>query len=128
MRVILDTCVLMFIDLSPAKLSETARKLLVDPESELLFSAISVWECSVKHSLGKVELSGPPDVVLPKLMAKYEVDSLSLTDEDCYQVLKLPRLHSDPFDRMLICQAIAQGIPIVTPDPQIQRYPVRTIW
>ena len=128
MRFILDTCVLMFVDFNPTKLSDTARKLLVDPESELLFSAISVWECSVKHSLGKVELSGSPDIVLPRLMAEYEVNSLSLTDEDCYQVLKLPRIHNDPFDRMLVCQAIAQGIPIVTPDPLIRAYPVRTIW
>lgn len=94
----------------------------------MLFSAASAWEVAIKHAKGMLRLSVPPDRLVPAARARYSLAPLPIDEESALHVTKLPRLHADPFDRMLVSQAIVHGLTIVTPDPQVTQYPARTMW
>ena len=89
---------------------------------------MSAWEIASKHRAGKLPLPEPPDQLIRTEREWRGVAALAFDEESAFQVLRLPPLHRDPFDRMLISQAIAGGLAIVTPDPLIAQYPVRVIW
>ncbi len=125
---LLDTCTFLWAVSAVSRLSEVARNLIVDQANEPYFSAVSAWEICVKHKLGALVLAEPPGVFIPKYRAAHGFRELPLEELSTLQLVRLPDLHRDPFDRMLICQAIAHGLPIVTPDPLVTQYPVRTIW
>ena len=99
-----------------------------DQGNEAFLSAVSAWEIAVKNLLGGLKLSEPPERFVPKYRSAHKIESLVLNEEMVLQVRRLPRLHRDPFDRMLVCQAIAEGMAILTPDELIRQYPVKTIW
>jgi PIN domain nuclease of toxin-antitoxin system len=90
----------------------------------------SVWEIGVKHALGRLPLPHDltPAEFVPEARSRNGVDTLPITEIDTLTLAKLPDLHQDPFDRMLICQAIANQAVIVTPDPLIARYPISVHW
>jgi PIN domain nuclease of toxin-antitoxin system len=111
-----------------AALSPRARMLFRDPGNEVYLSAVSGWEIAVKHGLGRLVLPTAPDRFVPEQREAHGIVPLALDEESVLQVTRLPDLHRDPFDRMLVCQAIAHGLVILTPDPLIARYPVRTVW
>ena len=98
------------------------------PANDVFLSAVSAWEIAVKHALGKLPLPDPPSRYVPKQRASRGIAPLPLDEDAALHLSLLPELHRDPFDRMLICQALAAGMLIVTPDPEIARYPVRTLW
>ena len=127
MRLLLDTCTFLWLaggsDLSPA-----AAAAVRDASNEVLLSAVSAWEITSKHRVGRLPLPEPPDRLIPTERRLRGVSALAFDEESAYQVLRLPALHRDPFDLMLISQAIAHGLAIVTPDPLISQYPVRVIW
>lgn len=127
MRLLLDTCTFLWLaggsDLSPA-----AAAAVRDASNEVLLSAVSAWEITSKHRAGRLPLPEPPDRLIPTERRLRGVSALAFDEESAYQVLRLPALHRDPFDLMLISQAIAHGLAIVTPDPLIFQYPVRVIW
>lgn len=128
MKLLLDTAPLLWLASAPDRLSDTASRLILDPENEIYLSAVSAWEIALKASLGKLVLPDRPDRLVPDLREFYAIESLPLDEESTFQVGRLPEIHRDPFDRMLICQAITLGLAVVTPDEVVQRYPVRTIW
>ena len=128
MKVLLDTCTFLWLVDEQQHLSQTARTTIRDPECDVLLSAASVWETEVKYLLGKLDLAEPPALLIPKQRIAHGIDPLPIDETAAFQLEKLPPLHRDPFDRMLVCQAIAEGLAIVTPDPQIAQYPIRTIW
>lgn len=99
-----------------------------DPANETFLSAVSAWEIAVKHALGTMPLPEPADRYVPAFRKRELIEPLPLSEEMALQVVRLPAIHSDPFDRLLICQAIAEGMAILTPDQLIRQYPVRTIW
>lgn len=99
-----------------------------DPENEVYLSSVSAWEIAVKHRLGKLPLGDVPVRYVPAERSKHGIASLPLGESDTLVLDKLPLLHHDPFDRMLICQAIANQMIILTPDPLITQYPVLTRW
>jgi PIN domain nuclease of toxin-antitoxin system len=94
----------------------------------VLLSAVSVWEIASKHKAGRLPLPEPPDTLIPTERRLRGVDPLAFDEDSALQVLRLPPLHRDPFDRMLVSQAIAHSLAIVTPDPLVTQYPVRVIW
>jgi PIN domain nuclease of toxin-antitoxin system len=98
------------------------------PENDLFLSAISAWEIAVKWAAHRLTLPQEPALWVPSRRDRNGIASLPVTEEAVVQVTKLPALHRDPFDRMLVCQAIAEGLAIVTPDPLIRQYPVRVLW
>ena len=128
MKLLLDTCTFLWLATGDRALSAEARNAFEDEESEAFLSAVSAWEIAVKNLLGGLRLSEPPERFVPKYRNLHKIDSLSLSEEMVLQVRTLPRIHRDPFDRMLICQAITEGMTILTPDEHIRQYPVRTIW
>jgi PIN domain nuclease of toxin-antitoxin system len=111
-----------------AALSGRAREAFVDPENEVFLSAASAWEIAVKSRLGKLPLPAPPESFVPAQRTAHGIEPLPVDEDAALHVAKLPDLHRDPFDRMLVAQAIVGGLVLVTPDDAIRPYPVRTLW
>ena len=118
----------MWIISGDRTLSGAARDAFVDPENEVFLSAVSAWEIAIKHGLGKLPLPLPPALFVPKERARHDIAPLPLEESSAIMVGRLPDLHRDPFDRMLVCQAISGGLTLVTPDPLITQYPVQILW
>ena len=128
MRLLLDTCTFLWAVFSPELLSAKAKALFTDPGNSVFLSVVSAWEIAVKHSLGRLPLPEPPAQFVPRQREAHGIDSLPLDEEAALHVSRLPRLHSDPFDRMLASQSIVHGLILLSPDKQIARYPVRIFW
>lgn len=128
MRLLLDTCACLWLFTNDSRLSPSARQQFQDPANEILMSPVSTWEIIVKHQLGKLPLPHAPLLYIPRLREQHGIGVLPLDEQSVLSLDRLPALHKDPFDRMLICQAIAHGMIILTPDPLITQYPVRTAW
>ena len=128
MKILLDTCTFLWIVSDSPKLSELSRKLFRDSANEVFLSAVSVWEISVKYALGKLPLPQTPEKYIPIQREKHMVDALALDENSVLHINRLPQLHKDPFDRMLICQAINHGMVMLTPDELITQYPVASKW
>ena len=99
-----------------------------DPGNIVYLSVVSVWEIIVKRQLGRLPLAEPPKIYVPKEREKHRILPLDLAEPAVLVLPRLPDLHADPFDRMLVCQAIALGMVLLTPDVQIQAYPVNSRW
>lgn len=125
---LLDTATFLHAVLEPKKLSVRAASLLLDPENERYLSIASSWEIAIKYSLGKLKLPNGPDSFIPTHRGHLGANMLPLSEESVLHVIRLPHLHRDPFDRILISQAIVHGMTLLTSDPAISRYPVRTEW
>ena len=128
MKVLLDTCTFLWIISEDTALSPLSREVFSDPSHEIVLSAISVWEILVKYSLQKIQLPAPVEQFIPRQRERHGIGTLSLEEAAIGHLPKLPHLHRDPFDRMLICQAIQHELTILTPDPLITQYAVRTVW
>lgn len=128
MKLLLDTCAFLWMVSEPARLSAAAAGAVVDPDNDVLLSAVSAWEIGVKHELGKLALDCPPERYVPEERARHGVEALPLDEDATLRVHRLPAVHRDPFDRMLVCQALAANLVIVTPDLRIARYPARVLW
>lgn len=126
MKLLVDTCVFLWLITGERKLSMRVSSSL--PTAELWLSAASVWEIAVKFSKGSLRLPIAPDRLIPAARDRYGISALSIDEESALHVVKLPALHADPFDRMLVSQAIVHGLTIVTPDPLVTQYPARTMW
>ena len=110
-------------DLSPA-----ARNLFRDPANEVRLSAVSGWEIAVKHSLGRLPLPSDPSRWVPEQRRLHGIGELPLDEASTLFLARLPALHRDPFDRMLVCQAVTGGYTILTPDEAVRGYAVPTLW
>jgi PIN domain nuclease of toxin-antitoxin system len=130
MRLLLDTCVFLWLIWDARELPEQVREVIADPEHELWLSSISIWEACQKHRLGKLKLHAPEGAWAHFVTQRdaHGVQGLPFNERDVQHLAHLPILHRDPFDRMLICQAIERGLTLVSPDPVIRRYPLRTLW
>ncbi len=128
MKLLLDTCAFLWWSQGSARIPAEVRKLVADPANDVYVSAATAWEIAVKHGLGKLELPAPPDVFVPTRREWYDFKSLPFNEASALQLLRLPPLHRDPFDRLLICQAIEHGMTLLTPDRLISEYPVRISW
>jgi PIN domain nuclease of toxin-antitoxin system len=128
LKLLLDTCTFLWSIEGGAALSNAARQALVDPGNDIYLSAVSAWEIVVKHALGKLPLPEPPERYVPAQRKLRGIEGWPLDEEASLHLHRLPPIHRDPFDRMLICQALTAGLTLVTPDENISRYPVRTLW
>jgi PIN domain nuclease of toxin-antitoxin system len=127
-RLLLDTCTFLWIVSGSDQLSARARAEFSDPGNEVFLSVVSAWEVAVKHRLGRLPLPAPPTEFVPAQRADHGIDDLPLDEESALQLARLPDLHKDPFDRMLVCQAVVHGLLLLTPDQSIRQYSVRTAW
>ncbi|MGA7979375.1 MAG: type II toxin-antitoxin system VapC family toxin [Chromatiaceae bacterium] len=130
MRLLLDSCTFLWLIWDEPELPATARDVIADGDNEVLLSTASLWEITVKHLAGRLELRQRVDPAAFYIQQRqaHGITPLPIGEGAIAQLPKLPALHRDPFDRMLICQAIAEGLTIITPDAAIQRYPIRTFW
>lgn len=128
MNVLLDSHVFVWQDVDSSRLSATARRYLTDPASRVLFSVASAWEITIKIQIGKLRLSDSLAVVVAQQRAQNPFEILPVTFDHALQVGSLPLIHKDPFDRMLVAQALVEDAIILTDDHLIQQYPVRTAW
>lgn len=128
MRLLLDTCTFLWLNGDIERLPRTVREAFESTENDLYLSVVSVWEIAVKWAAGRLTLPDEPSVWVPSRREQNGIASLAVTEEAAIQATKLPALHKDPFDRMLVCQAISEGMALVTPDPLIRQYPVLVIW
>jgi PIN domain nuclease of toxin-antitoxin system len=127
MKLLLDTCTFLWLA-GGRSLSPNAEAVVRDPSNDVLLSAVSVWEIVTKHKAGKLQMPEPPERLIPTERRLRGVETLAFDEDSALVASRLPPLHRDPFDRMLIAQAIALGLAIVTPDPLVGQYPVRIIW
>ena len=121
MKLLLDTHVLLWAAGVPEKLSESARTLLTESESRLFFSAASIWEIVIKLGLGREDFTVDPHR-LRKLLIVHGYTELSITAEHALRIDSLPPLHKDPFDRILLAQARAEGMHLLTSDAKVAQY------
>ncbi len=128
MKVLLDTCTFLWIMLGSPQLSQSARRIFSHPGNVVYLSAISSWEIALKNSMGKLPLPGRAADFVAEQRRLRGIETLPLDEEASLYIPLLPKLHNDPFDRMLICQSIVHGLTILTPDQMIAQYPVRTAW
>lgn len=128
MTVLLDTCTFLWLIAGSRELSRTARRTFRDGENTFFLSAASSWEIALKCAAGRLKLADDPAILVPRERGRHGIEELPVTEADALAAGRLPDLHRDPFDRLLVAQALARGFPILTPDEQIGRYPVRTLW
>ena len=128
MKLLLDTQLLLWAAAHPRRLSAAARKLINDTQHELIFSAASLWEITIKNSLGRDDFRVEPRVLRRGLLDNGYVE-LPITSEHAVSATALPELHRDPFDRLLIAQATCEGITLVTADAIVGQYsgPIRRV-
>ena len=122
---IIDTHILLWLLSEPEKLTATAKKIL--QEDELYISMASLWEIAIKQSNGKLDLPFSPEE-LYAICLERDIQVKQILPSHLNQLKNLPKIHNDPFDRLIICQSVAENIPILTHDGKIPLYPVKTVW
>jgi PIN domain nuclease of toxin-antitoxin system len=122
LRLLLDTHLLLWSAGQPDRLSAEARSLLQDPANDLVFSVASLWEISIKRGLGRADFRVEPRV-LRRGLRDHGYIELAIAADHALAVDLLPPLHKDPFDRLLLAQAVMEGITLLTADPLVARYP-----
>lgn len=124
---LLDTCTLVWLTSDPGRLSAPAVEAL-EGESEIALSDVSVWEICLEWQVKKLELPAPPRLWIPEQVRAWHLRRMPIEVEHLFRMVELPDLHKDPFDRLLVSQALVRNTKIVTPDPAIRQYPVAVVW
>jgi PIN domain nuclease of toxin-antitoxin system len=125
-RYLLDTSIVLWVTAEPERLSKAAAAVWRTPETLVAVSVISYWEIAIKA--GKLRIDDVSRWWEHRVMPFVDMEPIPVREEHIADLLLLPRLHKDPFDRMLIAQARVENMPPVTSDKQIQAYDVRTVW
>jgi PIN domain nuclease of toxin-antitoxin system len=126
-KLLLDTQVFLWV-INNQRLSQRARAAFLDTSNQLFLSAASYWEICIKQSIGKLGLAEDWQQSFEREMRANDIRWLPIEKAHCQAIIALPWIHRDPFDRLLIGQALHEGMTILTADEQIQQYDVTTIW
>jgi PIN domain nuclease of toxin-antitoxin system len=124
MRLLLDTHTFLWYITNDPKLPRYAYDAIREKSNEAYLSVVSIWEALVKYQIGKLPLPAPADEYIKERQVAHRIATLALDVDAVARLLTLPSHHRDPFDRMLICQALQHSLTIVTSDDQLRRYPV----
>ena len=128
MKLLLDTHTFLWLVEGSPNLSPAAQAALADPAHALYLSVASVWELAIKTGSKKLALSEPLEMFVAKWTAAYQLALLPIDTPHALMVVGLPDHHRDPFDRMLIAQALVSGMTLVSADTKLSPYPVPTLW
>lgn len=128
MRLLLDTHTLLWLVSDDPKLSRKGMAILVDPDNDLLLSPATYWELAVKISIGKYHLTDPLANYIDEAVRLYGLSILPITPKHAEAIVQLPHHHRDPFDRMLIAQALVEDVAVVSSDVAFDAYPVKRLW
>jgi PIN domain nuclease of toxin-antitoxin system len=127
-RFLLDSGVWLWSIASPERINSRAYEVLRDDNNEVYFSAVTSWELSIKAGNRRLKLPAPPEECIPAFMAKQGLIPLAISHLHTVKVFDLPAYHRDPFDRLLIVQAMVEGMTILTNDREFERYAVDVVW
>lgn len=128
MKLLLDTHTFIWWDSEPDRLSPQALALCQDRRNILLLSVVSVWEMQIKLQLGKLRLALPLKEIIETQQQTNNIEILPVTLAHVLALENLPVHHKDPFDRLLVAQAMVEGAALVSGDPNIARYAVQIVW
>ena len=128
MRLLLDTHIFLWFVVGDSKLPARMREAITNPENEVFLSVVSLWEIIIKYALGHLPLPEPPEIYIPTQRKFFSIESLPVDEGSVFQVARLPLLHRDPFDRLLIGQAIEHDLKLVTVDTAIRTYPTAPLF
>lgn len=128
MRLLLDTHAFLWFVLNDPSLSAKARDLIAEAENEVFVSPATYWELAIKISLGKYSLEGAFEAFFADQLARNDFNILPIQIAHAAVLSRLPFVHRDPFDRMLVAQAMAEGISLVSGDEMLKGYPVNVVW
>jgi len=128
MRLLLDAHAFLWFFIGDQSLSAKARALIEDQANEKFFSVASLWEIAIKASIGKLTLSKPFDEMFPDELVNNGIDLIGITTAHVSVLTTLPFHHSDPFDRLLIAQAMVEQMEIVSVDPAFDDYAITRLW
>ncbi len=128
MKLLLDTCTFLWLAADAPELTPLVRQSCTDPGNDVYLSAISAWEITIKHRIGRLPLPEPPNRYVTSRRQWLRIEALAFDETCAAHDALLPPHHRDPFDRALVSQAILNGMTIVTPDEAIARYPAPVLW
>jgi len=127
-RLLLDTHTFLWFLLDDPQLSATVRNLMIEPTNDIEVSPATYWEIAIKIRLGKYELPEPYDIFIEREITTNDFRILPIEPKHTAVLTTLPFHHRDPFDRLLIVQAMVEAIPILSIDPAFDAYPVTRLW
>lgn len=128
MKILLDTKTFLRILTNDSGLSDRSKQLFRDPSNTIYLSSVSTLELSIKVSAGILTLPQPTMRFITEARKRHGIKALPLDEEASLSLDRLPKVHDDLFDRLLVCQAVRHGLVLLTDDATMQRYPVRTMW
>ena len=123
MRILLDTHIFLWLIDDDKRLSDRYRQIIHNLDNEIYLSVVSIWECVIKYQIGKLYFSDSPEIYLPQQRKKHLIKTLTVDENSIAQLTKLPLLHKDPFDRLIMAQALQHDLIIMTKDKSILAYP-----
>jgi len=127
MRLLLDTHISLWYIAGDSQLAEAWRQMIGDPKNQVFLSVVSMWEAIIKFQTGRLPLPESPETYIPRLRAQHRILVLPVDEASVAQVALLPLIHRDPFDRLLIGQAIQNSLTLVTSDAAIRAYPTAPV-
>lgn len=128
MRLLLDTHTLLWFVSADPQLSQTAQQAIADPGNQKVISLVSVWEIAIKYSLGRLDLKMPLEDFISQHLTPSKVEILPIAVPHILKVASLPHHHRDPFDRLLIAQAMTENVPLVSADSAFDQYGQARLW
>jgi len=126
-RLLIDTQCWLWMHLAPERFSQKTRRLLRRRETDVLLSVASIWEIAIKHGLGKLRLPEPVERWVPSRIQLGQTAIVAIEVPHALRVATLPPLHRDPFDRLIVAQALVEGVPLVTADPALGDYGIDVV-
>lgn len=123
MKLLLDTHIFLWLIDDDKRLSEQYRQAIQNPNNEKFLSVVSIWECVIKYQIGKLDFPSSPEIYLPKQRRKHLIKTLTVDENSIAQLVKLTLLHKDPFDRLIMAQALQHDLIVMTEDKLILAYP-----
>lgn len=127
-RVLLDTHSFLWFVTEDRKLSAVAQRVIAEGGNEPILSAACVWEIGIKVSIGRLPIPEPLDSFIPEQLRINRISLLPIELRHIFEMTRLPLHHRDPFDRLLIAQALVEGLPVVSADPAFDNYPIQRLW
>jgi PIN domain nuclease of toxin-antitoxin system len=127
-RLLLDTHVFLWEVEGDPRLPTRVRDVIEDPIHRVVLSVASVWEAGTKERLGRLQLSRPLSVLVPDALERFDMTVLDVELRHAFRLAELPALQGDPFDRMLVAQAMEEGMTLVTRDRALHAYPIDLLW
>jgi PIN domain nuclease of toxin-antitoxin system len=123
MRILLDTHIFLWLINDEKRLSDKYRQIIHNLDNEIFLSVVSIWECAIKYQIGKLDFPSSPETYLPMERRKHLIKTLTVDENSITPLVKLPLLHKDPFDRLIMAQSLQHDLIIMTEDKLILAYP-----